>query len=438
MDTVRGLCHDQPPMSGVGTHEGLTHRKRLRGHDANALADHELETLVVELYTDWKGWAPYRPQARNLVATCWWLAGVLRHEGDEFHRSWPQVIRAIGRQLGWEVSGDVEALKVQITRTKRLMGYLQGMGLLDGWEAVYDSRGESSGIDFRASREARSLLHRQLQSGASPCSSTGATTGPPRRRERAHQPARISPEVTTPSGESRRFRVNLSPLKRDLAEEAVPAPHAFGEAGQQPAVDAIRRDHTATDGAALQRLRTAAGRAEVRAAAEGTDPLEAVRRVLRGASAYGLPSMAIGIVGWEAMRRITGQSMNIRLRPERYGQGLRELDVADRYGAFGDGRAPRPGEPAPGLELLLDLMHTSALWGWEPCPIESRHGDRDAALNKAAAGPVVSLAHFLCQVGQAGRGWRAHARERAGYNAERKGRRRGTAKARRRRGPGAC
>jgi hypothetical protein len=433
-------------MSGVGTHEGLTHRKRPRGRedlDAAAVADVELEQLLCDLYADWKGHAPYTwRQRRNLTAAAWWLVGVLAHEdGQTFRRSWPQVIRAIGHRVGWDTSGDVEEIKQRYgAPIKVLLGYLVGMGLLDGWEAVPDSRpGEYAGMRFEISAAARSLLSAQIASA----SVAKLHRRAPRRRGEGCEPARKLREIDTPSGEHGRFSQSLDPLKRSVTGEAVPARHAFregAETGQQhTAVDANERSGTATDGAALERLRTAASgeRAAGRAAGGLCGELDAIVAALERASAAGAPSGPIAIIGFEQMRLTTGHSPNVRIHPKRYRPGFAGLDVADRYGAFGEGCRPGSGRPAPGISLLLAWMRSSALCDWEPLEITSRHLDREAELNRRAAGTVASLSHFLCQIGQLGREWRRHARERGGYNRQRKGRRRGTNRAHRRRG-GAC
>jgi hypothetical protein len=141
---------------------------------------------------------------------------------------------------------------------------------------------------------------------------------------------------------------------------------------------------------------------------------------LRAAAYEGLDGVAVVLAGWELLRRESGVSMDVRLRPARWRDLRDAIDLADRWA----------GERGAGAVLFLSLMQSAAWEDWRPGPYKSQHAEVADALNAAAEGQaVVSLAHFICRVQQEARRWRRHWRERT----DRAGRKLRSPKPRRRR-----
>jgi len=134
----------------------------------------------------------------------------------------------------------------------------------------------------------------------------------------------------------------------------------------------------------------------------------------------GAEPIAVVIAAWELRRRECGCSPDAYLSPQRFREGVTALELADRWANFGRGGT------GAGALLALDLIDQLAADGFTRPLVTagdgvgwSRHRDRDRELVAAAAGPVRSLAHVLCHVGQQARRWRAHDRARTGRAGQR-------------------
>ncbi len=118
--------------------------------------DRSHASLRVELERDYSaafGRAPHRKQLDWLERAAAWLLRAQAFEGEPaIRRSWPQVARGCGcPDLGTVRANDARWVR----QLRRTFGYLQAMGWIDGWEAQYTPKRDSTGIVMTAGPRAR-------------------------------------------------------------------------------------------------------------------------------------------------------------------------------------------------------------------------------------------------------------------------------------------
>ena len=219
-----------------------------------------------------------------------YVLALVRKEGPRVHRTIPQMVSG----LGWPDMGGVHANRQRYRNSiVRRLDVLQEIGWLEGRLALYDDRGEGTGILITASP-------------AGVAQSVGAAAAGRRSCE----------------GRSRRRSSLSRPLSSPCGNQPRKSSSACGLRGR---ADVRARAHEALErrsrcrGAALESLRA-------RAAARGGS--EALRR----AGAAGEDPLVVALVAWE---QCTGRHPHLTAKRRMHLQ--RYCEIADRLGGPGVG-----------------------------------------------------------------------------------------------------
>jgi hypothetical protein len=212
------------------------------------------------LFESKHGRRPIWTQANGITAGGRWLFGAVRVEkrngqtGQVIDRTIGQLITGFAFDLDWELSGDRRADRARFRpQVLRRLGYLVGMGLIEGWEDRVDARGESMGIRIYVpagvaqSVEASLRAYRPMRRPAPPPSPLQQS-----RRAPETAPRGGSGQLYPPYG-SASVKGCPSSLKRVLWDER---PRARPREGPG-SVDAIERACPPQLRPALRPLRTA-------------------------------------------------------------------------------------------------------------------------------------------------------------------------------------
>jgi hypothetical protein len=296
---------------------------------------------------------PHRKQLDYIERCAEWILRARAHErSDQFLRSVPQIVTGWGlERTGRGVYADRRRYRAQFQLT---FGYLQEMGWITSWEAVYEPNGEGRGILLTVGSKAHRAPQSARRSSSAGQARPRGDSCPPPRKPPDH---RGNPGPTEPGDDRAQFGGNATPPLRENAlrgrsRPAVAVAYSsknttgVGARCSEGAAPARQRTR-ASDlgglerGAALIALRTAARRAAPQSGWWGLSAL------VDAAMAGGDP-LAIAIVGFEQC--FGGHPHLTRRRREHL---LRYCAIRDRL----DGRA------GSGVLGMLEAMRTTALIG---------------------------------------------------------------------------
>ena len=133
-----------PEMDGAASTSGVRSLRRVRDYSSPTpgFIRVELERRFVAHYAR----APQYKQLDGMEHIAKWSERCRRVDGLEVHRSWAQIVRGLGWPSTGTIRGDRQRYRNNIANR---LDYLTEIGWLEGWEPVYDARGESSGIVIR-------------------------------------------------------------------------------------------------------------------------------------------------------------------------------------------------------------------------------------------------------------------------------------------------